>query len=169
MKRNAIWAAVILVGILCMWNYLAAKPAPEEKTSPRSKLLEIKEPSQEDFEHCAKRATDFFESMSADQTQMDIALHELFGTRELPSQLLGISRYMTRMKNEIEHAHPELISKKSHGENIIIFRYHYITNKGPLVFRFIFTRAVDENLEPLQWRCHNIACFETIEEAIPEL
>ena len=169
MKRNVIWAAVILVGILCTWNYLAAKPMPEEKASPRSKLLEIKEPEQADFEHCAKHVLGFFESMSEDQTQMDIAMHDLFSTRELPPQLFGVSRHIARLKKDIEYGHPELISQKSCGENIIIFHYHYMTDNGPRIFRYIFIRNVDKNGEPLHWRCLNIAVSDAIEAVISEL
>ena len=166
MKQNVAWAAVIFVGMLCAWNYLAAKPLPEDKTSPQSKLLEIKEPSQEDFEHCAKRAMDFFESMSEDQTQMDIAMHELYGIRELPPQLSILSRQLAYLKNDITYGRPKLISQKSYGEDIIILHYHYHTDKWGLVWIFAFQRKLDENGEPLQWNCFNCMYDANLERFI---
>jgi len=167
MKRNVVWAAVILVGMLCAWNYLAAKPMPEEKTSPQSKLLEIKEPSQEDFEHCAKRAMDFFESMSADKAQMDIAIYELVGEQEeIPPQMSMVSTQLAHLKNSITYAHPELVSKKSFGENLIVLYYRYHTEKTPFFWRFTFARTLDQNGEPLQWRC-GFNFGDTLEMFIP--
>lgn len=156
MKQNVTLAAIVLMGIFCVWSYLSAGPVSEEKASPRSKLLEINEPSQADFEHCAKRAVDFFESLSEDQTQMDIAVHELFGVRELPMQLSGMSRQLVQIKNDITFGHPELMSRKPYGENMIVLYYHYHTNKGPLFFRYLFVRTLDQNGDPGHWQCHNI-------------
>ena len=69
MKTNIITATMVLTGCLCVWGYLSAQ-SDGEKATPHAMppatqptkfaLLEIREPSQEDFEHCAKRAVDFF-------------------------------------------------------------------------------------------------------------
>ena len=167
MKRNFTLAMLIFVGMLCAWNYLPAKPAPEDNAVPQSKLLEIREPEQADFEHCAKRAVDFFESMSADQTQMDIAMHELYGLRELPPQLSSLSRQLAYLKSDITFGRPKLISKKSFGEDIIVLHYHYHTDKVGLVWCFTFARALDQNGEPLQWRSCGFTFGDTGEKFIP--
>ncbi|MCL2120426.1 MAG: hypothetical protein FWH27_18585 [Planctomycetaceae bacterium] len=168
MKTSIITAAIILTGCFCAWSYIAAQPDGEEATppattSPMSSLLEIREPSQEDFEHCAKRAVDFFESWSEDQAKMDIAVHELHGARELPPQTLGMSRQLTQIKAGITYGHPELIAKKSLGENIILLGYRYHTDTWQLFCSYTFARDLDKNGEPQQWYCVNCIYNDTPE------
>ncbi len=156
MKRNIpLLAAAVSAGIFCVWSYLAAQPAGE-KESPAAKksLLEIKEPSQEDFEHCAKRAVDFLESWSEDQTQMDIAMHELLGVREMDADMKNVSRRLAAERNKIKYGYPKLIAKKSFGENFIVLYYHYQTDGPEVIFRFDFVLPVDQNDVPKQWRCY---------------
>lgn len=166
-KQNITWAAIVLTGIFCVWSYLTVESAPQEIAATQNKLTEINEPTPADFEHCAKRTVDFFESMSTDQTQMDIAVHDLFGVRELPPQLLGLSRQLTQIKNEITFSHPKLVSKKTYGENMIVLYYHYHTNKYPLFFRYIFMRALDQNGEPGHWQCSTVNYGNDVETAVP--
>jgi hypothetical protein len=169
MKRNVVWAAVILVGMLCAWNYLAAKPVPEDKASPQSNLLEIKEPSQEDFEHCAKRAMDFFESMrGVDQSQMEKPLADLLPEQETGDNIPGMSAVAYQLGlalKETKVGKLELMAKKSFGENMVVLFYHYQTDKNPLFSRFVFVRLMDSNGEPGQWECrrfHFDSSFETV-------
>jgi len=169
MKSNVISAAIVLTMCLCAWGYLAAQsdkatgiipsfndpvvvttfPPPQ----PISPLLEIREPSQEDFEHCAKRAVDFMASWSDNQAQTDIALHELLENRALSTQDMGVSRFLTQIKADTTYSHPKLIAKKSCGEDIIMLYYMYHTDKGAIFCHFSFTRNLDKNGEPQQWRC----------------
>jgi hypothetical protein len=146
MKNNIITAVIILTGCVCAWGYLAAQPdggnatPPAVTTSANNSLLEILEPSQEDFERCAKLAVDFLESISEEQAKTDIALHELFASRELPQQFEIPSQELTRVKNiEKNFGPPKLIGKKSYGENIIVLNYHlpngYVFNFLQLHFR----------------------------------
>jgi len=158
MKKYFITAAIFMTGCFCAWGYLAAQSDGEKATeqatpSAKSSLLEIKEPSREDFEHCAKRAVDFMASWSEDQAKTDIALYELFCSREMPPELMNISKYLTQIKAETAYGHPELIAKKSSGGNIIVLYYNYHSDKWLAFFRYDFARTLDKNGEPQQWRC----------------
>ncbi|MCL2119068.1 MAG: hypothetical protein FWH27_11645 [Planctomycetaceae bacterium] len=154
MQKNIMFAAIILTGCFCVWGYLAAQPDGEiEMSSVKSSLLEIHEPSLEDFEHCAKLAVNFLESISDDPTKTDIAAHELYDTTELPPQLAAMTGQLTYMKKDIEYGSPELIAKKSLGENVIVMYYNYRTDKAPLYCRFLFDRTFDRNGTPLKWQC----------------
>ena len=167
MKRNITLTIVILMGIFCAWNYLSAELVSENQTSPQSGLLEINEPVQADFEHCVKRATDFFESMSADQTQMNLAVFELFGALELTPELFDMSSQSTHIKSAITYGHPELIFKKSTGKNIIVLSYHYHTDKWPVFFHFVFIRSLDQNGELQQWRCFRCNFESSADRFVP--
>jgi len=172
MKSNIITAVIILTGCLCAWGYLAAQSDGEKTTSSAitpatGSLLEIKEPSQEDFEHCAKRAVDFMASWSDNQTQTDLAMQVLFGDAiplELSTPLAHLSEIIVRMKSETTIGRPELIAKKSLGENIVILHYNYLTDKEQVVCRFYFGRILDQSGTPLQWRCVNFAFTADVEE-----
>ena len=173
MKTSIITAAIILAGCFCAWSDIAAQPegedaTPPATTSPMSSLLEIREPSQEDFEHCAKRAVDFFESIGDDQTQTSVALHELFGARELPSEFQGLSKDLSRLKSEITtFVRHELIAKKSYGENIIALSYYYHSPESPVYAHYTFVRTVDKYNNPLQWKCTRIHFALKVDEIIP--
>jgi len=129
--------------------------------SAKSPLLEIKEPSQEDFEHCAQRAVDFMESWSDDQAKNEIVLREFLESCELTPQqtvamntlMNAMSAQLTYLKNENVYGCPELIYKSSFGENVIILYYNYRTDKWPAYCRFGFQRTFDKNGEPQKWRC----------------
>ena len=153
MKKTIITTAIILTGCLCAWGYLAAQLDKETTTPAKSSLLEIREPSQEDFEHCAKRAVDFFESISEEQVKTDIAFHDLYGKRELSPDDRRQSMVLTKLKAEIKFARPELTAKNNIGETVIILCYNYITGEGILYSFFFFERTIDQNGELQQWRC----------------
>jgi len=133
----------------------------EYSPSLKSPLMEIKKPSLEDFEHCAKRALDFMESWSEDQVKNDTASQKFLESGELtPQQTVAMNKEMTVMtaeltylKNKITYGCPELIGTRSYGENVIILYYHYRTDKWPVYCRFGFDRTFDQNGEPLKWRC----------------
>ena len=171
MKRNMTFAMILLTGCVCAWSYLAAQSnggnaTPPEITTPSS-LLEIKEPSHADFELCAKRAVDFMESWSEEQAKMDIAVHELYDTADFPPQLAGMTNQLTYMKKEIAFGRPELITKKSLGENVIVMYYNYCTDKWPMYCRFVFERTFDQNGEPLKWQCRLFVFGSDIDRIIP--
>jgi len=123
----------------------------------------LREPSQEDFEHCAKRAMDFMASWSEDQTQMETALREFLETENYelsPQQTVAMNSTinawamrLSYIKNETTYGSPELIGKRSLGENVIVLYYNYRTDQGSLYCRFGFERTFDKNGEPLKWRC----------------
>ena len=162
MKTNILTAVIILTGCLCVWGYLSAQSDGTQATPPvppaaQSALLEIREPSQEDFEHCAKRAVDFFESWSEDQAKMDIVVQELYSSNELPTHLMIVPRQLAQIKAGIKYGHPELIAKKTFGENVVLLYYVLHTDQGHIqgdIFsRFQFTRTLDSDGNPEQWRC----------------
>jgi len=173
MKTNILTAAVILTGCVCAWGYLSAQSDAEktigEKAAPTttSSLLEISEPSQEDFEHCAQRALDFMESWSDDQAKMDTAIRELYDSGELPPQASGMTFQLTHMKKEIAYGCPELIAKKSLGKNVIVMYYNFRTDKWPVYCRFVFERTFDQNGEPLKWQCRLFVFGSNIDQIIP--
>jgi len=153
MKTNILTAAMILTGCLCAYGYLSAQSNGIQTTSSiPSALLEVREPSREDFEHCMKRAVCFFESWSEDQAEMDIAMRELTGVGESTPQLMGMSRQLSQIKSMIPYGHLELVAKKSLGENIIALYYIYHTDKGRICCRFLFARTLDRSGEPGQWQ-----------------
>ena len=176
MKTNIFTAAVILTGCLCAWGYLSAQSDGTLATSPatpavKSALLEIREPTQEDFEHCAKRAVDFLESISDNQVQTDLAMQILFLSGEAPilesaAPFASMSEAIVSMKNDTTLGRPELIAKKSLGENIIIFYYNYISDKKQVVCRFYFGRILDQHGELRQWQCVNFSMTEDIEQIV---
>ena len=174
MKTNIISAAIILTGCLCAYGYLSAQSDGEKTTppaTPASKpvLLEIREPSQEDFDHCAKRAVDFFESWSEDQAKMDISVHELHSIRELPPQMIEMSRQLAQIKSGIKYGISELIAKKSLGENIILLYYHCHTDQWQVFCRYCFVRTLDQNGIPGQWRCAEFNFSDSPEMFLPQL
>ena len=167
MKTNIITAAFILSGCLLVWSYLAAQPGAETVTpSVKSSLLEIREPSQEDFEHCAKKAVDFFGTWSEDQAKMSIALYELIGAVDDSPVFRSMASQLAFVKSQITYGHLELISQKSVGENIIILCYAYHVDKCPIYNRFVFSRTVDQNGEPESWKC-SFQFSDRIEMIIP--
>ena len=169
MKTNILAAAVILTGCVCAWGYLSAQSDGEktigEKAAPTTtlSLLEIREPTQEDFEHCAKRAVDFMESWSGNQDQTLIAMRELLTKENLSPQEILTSGFLTRVKTETEYGHPKLMLKKSLGEDIIILYYRYHTEGLQIFCQYTFGRNLDENGQPQQWRCINYNFVETPE------
>jgi len=158
-KSNVISAAMVLTGCLCAWGYLAAQSDGEKTTSPAitpatGSLLEIKEPSQEDFEHCAQRAVDFLESISDNPTETDLALQVFFGN-DLPLEAMEtlpyVSEAIVHMKREQTFGRPELIAQKNVGANNIILCYTFSSGRFVIYSRFDFWRSVDENGKPQEW------------------
>ena len=173
MKTNILIAALILTGCICAWGYLAAQSdgenaTPATNTTPaKSSLLEIKEPSQGDFEHCAKQAMLFFESINEDQPQMELAVRYLYGDGEIQPQMSMMSNQLARMKKDIAYSSPELIAKKSFGENAIVLYYNYCTDKWPMYCRFLFERTFNPNGIPLKWQCRYFVFGSDIDQIVP--
>jgi len=184
-KSNVIAAAMVLTGCLCAWGWLAAQSDGTQATGiipsfkegvivssspppqPISPLLVIKEPSQEDFEHCAKRAVDLFESISSDPDKTLIALQEFYDTTEEPQSGYQVMiAPLSQIKKEITYGCPELIGKKSLGENVIVLHYNYCTDKWPVYYRIVFERAFDQNGEPLKWQPKGCFFFSDVERFI---
>ena len=142
-----------------------------EVFAPYNPLLDIKEPSLEDFEHCAKHAVGFLESLGTDQDKMVVAIQELYGTTEVPHQLLnGMTTQLTFMKKEIKNiSQPELLAKKSLGGNILILNYQQYTDKWPVFHRFVFERRFDQDGESLKWQCTHFSFHSDTEQAIATL
>jgi hypothetical protein len=89
---------------------------------------------------------------------MDIAVRELFRDRDFelpPEQILGIARQFAQIKAEIVYGYPELITKKSLGENIVLLYYRYHTDQWQIFSCFEFARNLDKNGEPQHWYCVN--------------
>jgi len=132
MKSIIITAAIFLTGWFCAWGSLAAQSdgekSPYAVTPAKGSLLEIREPLQEDFVHCATRAVDFLEPISNNQTQTDLALQILFSGEapllESTVSLAHMSEAIVNMNSDATFGRPELIAKKSLGANILILYYN---------------------------------------------